>query len=263
MNLAVIGGIIGVCVIAAVAIFATVPQDTWKDKRTDFAGVAPPDENKKRTDCLSRGGTWEYASCSIVLDTEPQVQRHQCSGAAMCLTQKVTRIVDGDTLYTENAKIRLSLVDAPEVDEAGYYQAKSFTAMSCPVGSLVTIDQDDLQPIDVYDRMVGKVYCETGMINEMLLQNGHAEISMQYCQTSEFSGESWAQNYGCTKPRTPVSEPIANTMRNDCDPSYPDVCIASYPPDLDCGEIPQRNFKVTGSDPHRFDGDGDGIGCEK
>jgi len=34
------------------------------------------------------------------------------------------------------------------------------------------------------------------------------------------------------------------------------------PPDLDCGEISHRNFKVVGSDPHRFDGDGDGIGCE-
>jgi len=31
---------------------------------------------------------------------------------------------------------------------------------------------------------------------------------------------------------------------------------------LDCGEISHKNFRVVGSDPHRFDGDGDGIGCE-
>jgi len=49
---------------------------------------------------------------------------------------------------------------------------------------------------------------------------------------------------------------------NSCDPSYPDVCIAAYPPDLDCGEISQKNFKVVGSDPHGFDRDNDGIGCE-
>ena len=39
-------------------------------------------------------------------------------------------------------------------------------------------------------------------------------------------------------------------------------CIPSPPPDLDCDEIPEKNFKVTGSDPHGFDADNDGIGCE-
>ena len=35
----------------------------------------------------------------------------------------------------------------------------------------------------------------------------------------------------------------------DCDDSYPGVCIPPYPPDLDCGEIAERNFAVVGSDP--------------
>jgi len=48
----------------------------------------------------------------------------------------------------------------------------------------------------------------------------------------------------------------------NCDSSYPDVCIIPYPPDLDCGEIGYSNFRVVGSDPHGFDGDKDGIGCE-
>jgi hypothetical protein len=48
----------------------------------------------------------------------------------------------------------------------------------------------------------------------------------------------------------------------NCDPSYPGVCIPPSPPDLDCGQISQRGFAVVGADPHRFDGDGDGIGCE-
>jgi len=39
---------------------------------------------------------------------------------------------------------------------------------------------------------------------------------------------------------------------------------ASYriPLDLDCKDIPYRRFKVLPPDPHNFDGDGDGIGCE-
>jgi len=47
-----------------------------------------------------------------------------------------------------------------------------------------------------------------------------------------------------------------------CDPSYPDVCITPYPVDLDCDEISYSNFRVIGSDPHGFDRDNDGIGCE-
>jgi len=45
--------------------------------------------------------------------------------------------------------------------------------------------------------------------------------------------------------------------------SYPEVCIPHYPPDLDCGDIPYRYFKVRQPDPHGFDGsDNDGLGCE-
>jgi len=48
----------------------------------------------------------------------------------------------------------------------------------------------------------------------------------------------------------------------NCDPSYPDFCIPPWPPDLDCGEIRYTNFKVLPDDPHGFDVDKDGIGCE-
>ncbi len=62
------------------------------------------------------------------------------------------------------------------------------------------------------------------------------------------------------KPSPPAPQP--EPEQPSCDPSYPDVCIPPYPPDLDCGEITHKNFKVVGSDPHGFDRDNDGIGCE-
>lgn len=55
----------------------------------------------------------------------------------------------------------------------------------------------------------------------------------------------------------PTAEPAAN-----CDPSYPDFCIAPFPPDLNCPDIPSKNFRVLPPDPHRFDADGNGVGCE-
>ncbi len=59
----------------------------------------------------------------------------------------------------------------------------------------------------------------------------------------------------------PTRKPDNNPPQNNCDPSYPTLCLRSSP-DLDCGEINARQFPVRGRDPHGFDGDGDGIGCE-
>jgi hypothetical protein len=49
----------------------------------------------------------------------------------------------------------------------------------------------------------------------------------------------------------------------ECEPSYPDLCIPPGLPDIDCGDIPElTDFAVLPPDPHGFDGDNDGIGCE-
>ena len=62
-------------------------------------------------------------------------------------------------------------------------------------------------------------------------------------------------------PSTMLNElPIDATT--DCDSSYPNACIPPYPPDLNCGDISDKRFEVLSPDPHGFDRDGDGIGCE-
>ena len=55
-------------------------------------------------------------------------------------------------------------------------------------------------------------------------------------------------------PPTP-EEPV-------CDPSYPDLCIPPPPPDLGCDDVSASNFEVLPPDPHGFDGNNDGVGCE-
>jgi hypothetical protein len=55
---------------------------------------------------------------------------------------------------------------------------------------------------------------------------------------------------------------VFGTQDENCDPSYPEVCIAPPPPDLNCGDIPYDDIRVEGNDPHGFDREGDGIGCE-
>lgn len=56
--------------------------------------------------------------------------------------------------------------------------------------------------------------------------------------------------------------PAPAAARGTCDPAYPSVCIRPPLPDLDCGEIPHRRFAVLAPDPHGFDGNSDGVGCE-
>jgi hypothetical protein len=49
---------------------------------------------------------------------------------------------------------------------------------------------------------------------------------------------------------------------SDCDSSYPDTCISLPPPNLNCKDVSDKNFAVLPLDPHGFDRDEDGIGCE-
>jgi hypothetical protein len=56
--------------------------------------------------------------------------------------------------------------------------------------------------------------------------------------------------------------PHIHAQQANCDPSYPEICIPQYPPDLNCGDISDRRFAVLSPDPHGFDWNRDGIGCE-
>ena len=93
--------------------------------------------------------------------------------------------------------IRLSLVNSPERGEPGYQEAKDFASTVCPVGSNAEFVEDSWQLTDKYGRSLGLVYCNDMMLNELLLTNGHAEISTYYCDRSEFGSEGWARAYGC------------------------------------------------------------------
>jgi micrococcal nuclease len=72
----------------------------------------------------------------------------------------------------------------------------------------------------------------------------------------------WSPTTCAGDTTTPAGDGNPPAAATGCDPSYPDGCIPPPPPDLDCAEIPLRRFRVIDADPHRFDGDHDGIGCE-
>lgn len=61
-------------------------------------------------------------------------------------------------------------------------------------------------------------------------------------------------------PPPPPTNIDPQPATSSCDPNY-DPCVPDVPYDLDCGDIGHR-VRVIGGDPHGFDREGDGIGCE-
>ena len=212
------------------------------------------------------GLTWLIENGVIIVesqtklnDIETSSMTKNCSGQARCFTGTVITVIDGDTIKVDGKSIRFALSSAPELYEFGGEEAKELIQSTCPVGSTALVDEDDGQTQGSYGRILGVVYCNTVNLNAKLLDEGIGYLASEFCSTSEFAFTSWAQKHGCLSGESPNTE---HTRENGCDPSYPDVCIPSPPPDLDCTDISYRNFRVLAPDPHKFDGDRDGIGCE-
>jgi micrococcal nuclease len=124
------------------------------------------------------------------------VQR-SCIGIAECIQGKVTKIVDGDTLDVNDVRVRLSLVNTPEIGQSGYKEATEFTANLCPVGSEVLVDEDDGQTEGSYGRIIAKVYCGERILNHQLLKVGLGYTADRFCSVSEFAKDNWATLYVC------------------------------------------------------------------
>ncbi|CAN5784392.1 hypothetical protein BH23THE1_BH23THE1_24340 [soil metagenome] len=113
----------------------------------------------------------------------------------------VTNVIDGDTLNIrtniekEILTIRLVLVDAPEINEEGYTEAKEFVSENC-LNKMAVVDLDNNQDLS-YGRLVALVYCQGLNINEAVIQSGLASIYQRFCTISEFGNSDWAQKHGC------------------------------------------------------------------
>ena len=193
--------------------------------------------------------------------TGPGKTLDKCEGNARCFSGKITQVIDGDTIRVNDYPVRFALASAPELGELRGKDARDFIEDICPIGSEVRVDEDDGQTEGSYGRIVAAVYCNRMNLNSELLDANLGTLSTEFCQVSEFSETSWAQKHGCLKIEPDSDLPIQSTEK--CDSAYPDICIQSPPPDLDCEDIAYRNFRVVFSDPHNFDGDKDGIGCEE
>jgi micrococcal nuclease len=103
----------------------------------------------------------------------------------------VTKVVDGDTLDINGIRIRLALVDTPEINQPGYDRAKQFVESLC-LGKKGELDVDSGQRRgDRHGREIGVVYCDGVNMNEKLMSNNLARILVEFCGITEFANENW------------------------------------------------------------------------
>jgi len=119
----------------------------------------------------------------------------------ICTTGVIAQVVDGDTVKFlsdsgEEIRIRLALVNAPERTEPGGNESKAFAVSQCSAGSESVFILDRGQKPS-FDREIGLVFCSETSLNELLLENDHAELDPRFCGRSEFGGLDWALKYGC------------------------------------------------------------------
>jgi micrococcal nuclease len=208
-------------------------------------------------------------------------------------TVELVNQVDGDTydvlLGGVTNRVRILRADTPETQNeqhCGGQQATDFATWALSFndnGSTVYLERD-ANRVDRYGRELAYIWFEVDghpyMLNEVLIRSGYAEDvdygdrryddelqeAQQFARRHDLGVWGLCGGFGLPAeeptevPVVPTEAPADPPSGGNCDPNYtPCVPLVSY--DLDCPDI---GFSVTviGSDPHGFDREGDGLGCE-
>ncbi len=204
----------------------------------------------------------------------------------------VASVHDGDTLtLRDGRKIRLVQIDTPELGGGECYsrKARAHLVALAPVGASVLLIPDRLlDATDRYGRALRYVVREETSINvnvELVRQGAaapyfyrreHGMVAAElYAAAREAQQERrglWAACPSTTldpyhQIDTGTSGPPSKKAPSGgtCDRSYPGVCLPPPPPDLDCRDLGRYGVtgrvNVVGADPHRLDGNHDGVAC--
>ena len=116
--------------------------------------------------------------------------------------------MDGDTVDVcfniyGIQRVRLVGVNAPEIGEEGYEEAKAFVNRTC-WGEEVKLDVDDMKQYDRYYRILAVVYVTETNLNEKMVREGYAEV--MDIPPSEFDSYAGKVDYTPSPTQTPGFE---------------------------------------------------------
>ena len=204
------------------------------------------------------------------------------------LKATVTRIIDGDTIEVEfesgqSDKVRIIGVDTPETfspNQSSEYgnitdldcldkwgDAATQYARDILNNKTIKLVQDpQVQERDYYDRLLAYIEINGQDFGVMLLEEGYARVYIEGQSTRKnnylkLEQQARSNKVGLWTCSGEDNIPVNTGNKSKYDP---------LGPDRDCGDFSiwseaQSFFKAAGGptrDPHRLDGDKDGIACE-
>ena len=265
---------LALALLAAVCLFVAAV-----DARASAPGLLLDLEGARSVWIQDEDGEWHsYFPAAPDFVNERFIERWVIEPPSTTGTVPVARVVDGDTIdvtiWDETRRVRLLLVNTPEVRPAECYgsEASEYVTSLLPEGSEVRLERD-VTDTDAFGRLLRYVYLEDGrMLNELLLEGGYATVfdsrDMEQHEQRLLDAEARAREAGAglwtaceTEADEDDTDAGATSSEDGCDDAYPDVCIPPPPPNLNCGDIEYRDIRVLPPDPHGLDRDGDGVGC--
>lgn len=192
---------------------------------------------------------------------------------------EVLSIGDGDTITVrENGSkttIRLACIDAPETSQQGGKEATNYLKQLIPTGTTVGLRT---VTTDRYGRTIGEIYRNGDSINLKMVKRGQAVVYRQYldaCENTkdqflEAEQEAKSSKLGFwNQPNVYPweyrrGERVSSSNPSNSDSSNLPACVDT---DCDCFDFSsqqeaQQVLEAFSGDPHRLDGDGDGVACE-
>ena len=202
----------------------------------------------------------------------------------------VASVYDGDTLsLRDGRRVRLLQIDTPELGSGECYSRAARTTLLglAPIGRRVVLESDPaLDRVDRYGRILRYVKRNDVNVNLELVRRGAAAPYFYRGERGRYAGSLMRAAHSGKAAKRGLWKACPSTVLNPfravetgrsgpttrtpapsgkCDPNYSGGCVPPYPPDLDCADIRALGIapvRSIGSDPHRLDGDHDGIGCE-
>ena len=228
----------------------------------------------------------------IALSTEPGAITDSSSPVAASKTLPTATVVsvgDGDTLRVQlqgtPVTIRVACIDAPESNQSFGPEATLRLRQLLSTGQPVEVRAIER---DRYDRTVAEIYSGGQSVGLQLVREGYAVVYEQYISGCAATADDyrqaesvarsvrrnfWSQPHptlpwdfrrggassGAAAPTPPIASPAPAVT-----PSSLPACVAG---DCDCGnfatwEQAQAVLNAFPGDPHRLDGDNDGVACE-
>ncbi len=205
---------------------------------------------------------------------------------------KITKVYDGDTItLSSGERVRLLQIDTPELSLAECYSNEARNALVSLLntpGKLSLIPDPNLDNADRYGRLLRYVFIGKTNINLKLVEIGAAapyfykgekgKYSKQILKAAENAkSKSLGLWKACPSAKLTPNHAIKTvggkisfvsatpSAGSKCDPNYAG-CIPIFPADVDCTDIKRLGLapiKVVGTDVHKLDRDGDGVGCDK